>query len=180
MTRALRPRDTAVMNDLIPSIQAFLAHQSIGPSVVRNQGGNGLVPRLRSVLAKTDLARFRAAGFEKELDKLTLSLSRALPEAARSWGLARKAANVFLFQTVQNAWLRKRFGLEAVEDRLELPLDSVTAKALCRLSKPRELPPWNGYKALSRHDHARYQAKASEVALARKHARVYLDLDFWR
>ena len=88
--------------------------------------------------------------------------------------------NLFLRSCLYNHYLRKAYGLSAIESWLEIPLDSVVAKALRREATSGELPPWPGLKHLTPEAHARFQSYADKSA---KHrglpARVLLDNYLW-
>src|SRR4051794_30529212 len=102
------------MGRLIQAVQRRVAEVAIGASTVRGQGAKGVAAAARQVLAGVPLRAFAAAdpaAFRSVLDDATIRLMRALPEAARSWGLARKCLNVFLRDALYNVYLAAEFGL---------------------------------------------------------------------
>ena len=95
-------------------IQRFEAFTAIGASTVRNQGAPGVVNATRKFLSEMDLRSFGAKNkddFTEALECKTNALQRTLPEPAASWGLARKALNVFLRDCLYNHYLRRDFHL---------------------------------------------------------------------
>ena len=160
-------------NVMIRRREAFAA---IGPSTVRNQGAAGVVRAARTFLSQMDLRPFgtkKQDAFADILEKETEALCKALPKQARSWGLARKALNIFLRNCLYNHYLRTKFQLDRAEQFLELPLDSLVAKAL--RARDGDLPSWRGLKHLKRCDSARFQKYASRLAQSEGYARVHLD-----
>ena len=87
--------------------------------------------------------------------------------------------NIFLRDCVYTAYLTDRFRLEKLEPKLELPLDSITAKALKRTASRGVLPPWPGVKHLSPFTSKVFQAAAANEATRLGIARVHLDAVWW-
>lgn len=167
------------MKDFQTQMRYWVAYTSVGPSTVRGQRSPGLVSKLRSLLADVDLAKigsFSPDPFASWLDAETLRIKQAMPRDKQHWGVARKVLNIFLRGATYNSFLRADFRLGEVESVLELPLDSLTAKGLRRLSPPRSLPRWNGVKHLTQSDSDRFQQRANEIALKSETSRVHLDI----
>jgi hypothetical protein len=164
-------------------MQNHVAETAVGPSALRNQGSRGVIARTRSRLRKIDLARFSVrsrSAFAARLDAETKRLRKALPRGARNWGTARKALNLFLRDVLYHRLLCKFYGLDSLEQRLEVPLDSYVAKAI-RGELPREdLPKWPGVKHLTPQISMVYQTAAAQIAAKEQIARVHLDLRWWR
>lgn len=117
--------------------------------------------------------------FTAVLDQETLRLLADLPKAARHWGIARKLLNIFLRDCLHTAHLTDRFRLKKLEPQLEVPLDSITAKALKRSAGRGSLPPWPGVKHLSPAASEVFQAAAANEATRLGIARVHLDAVWW-
>ena len=164
------------------SIQRLESFIAIGASTVRNQGAPGVVEAARNFLSEMDLSPFGTTNqddFAATLERETKALQKALPKPAASWGLARKALNVFLRNCLYNHYLRREFRLNRAELLFELPLDSLAVKALKREFKRRSLPTWRGIKGLSSCDSEKFQEYASRLASSRGYARVHLDAEFF-
>jgi hypothetical protein len=99
-------------------------------------------------------------------------------KTAVDWGVARKAANLFLRDALYNVYLRKRHRLELAEALYELPLDKKVADGLAKCVGSK-LPAWEGVKYLNRRDSEIYQKEATAEAARRGIARVHLDVYFW-
>jgi hypothetical protein len=113
------------------------------------------------------------------LNDETERLLSGIPKSARHWGVARKSLNIFLRGATYNWHLRSEYRLSRVESWLELPLDSLTAKRLKEDSLKHPLPRWKGVKYLSHADSDLFQARAHEIAKAKKIPRIHLDVFFW-
>ena len=180
----------------IQAIQERVAVVAISPSAVRKAGAPGVVAASTRFLAALDLWRFATSNqiaFGQALDDGTNQLLCALPEKARSWGLARKCMNVFLRDALYNAYLRDEFGLAKAEHFYEIPLDSIVVREL-RKRDCDSLPRWKGVKYLQRNASDTYQLFAANHAasdeyqhippnakkkLPLKMARVHLDTYLW-
>lgn len=175
-------RTTKPRIDLIEALQVRCARVAVGPSTVRGQGASGLVAAAREHLSSLPLGQFGASRpslMRARLDHATVDLMDALPRRGRSWGVARKVLNIFLRDAVYTVYLRDAFRLERGEHLLELPLDSITAKALRRDVGGDQLPRWMGVKRLTPEMSDQYQAAAQAVAAARGIVRVHLDAYWW-
>jgi hypothetical protein len=168
-------------NDLLRCIQTRAARIAVGPSAVRRQG-EGVAATARGFFETLPLAPLglpeRRASFQVDLDRITDELRLALPSSAQSWGLARKLVNIFLRDCTYTFHLRQAHGLDSVEPLLEVPLDSVTAKALQK-GGGGGLPRWLGVKHLTPSVSAQYQRVAQERAAEMGIARVHLDAYWW-
>ena len=161
-------------------IQDRAARLAVGPSTTRGRGSRGAIAAARLHLGRLSVTAFSVRDqtrFTRRLSSATRVLMHALPPKARSWGLARKVLNIFLRDCLYNVYLRKAHGLAAIEQMLEIPLDSITARAI-REEMP-ELPRWPGVRNLTPDLSAAYQAAAMAVAKREGIARVHLDAYWW-
>jgi hypothetical protein len=168
--------------DLLKAFQSRAARMAVGASTVRGQRVSGIVEAARAHLRDLPLEEFsvtQRTAFDGELDARTQQLKAALPAGARRWGLARKVLNIFLRDCVYSVHLRDAHGLGGIEDFLELPLDRVTADALCLACRHKSLPEWKGVRYLDRRTSRVYQDAAQDVASAYGVARVHLDAIWW-
>jgi hypothetical protein len=165
---------------LLRSIQHRTARVAVGASAARGQGAPGVVRRARSFMASFRLRQITgadAATFSRRLDRATMRLQEALPRRASSWGLARKLLNIFIRDCLYVGYLERAHGLRQIEAFCEVPLDSITARAI-RRSVP-ALPRWPGVKHLDPELSARYQEAAHTIAGRMGIARVHLDALWW-
>jgi len=152
----------------------------MGASAARRQGAPGVVQcarRFASRLKLRDFATRDPGAFERRLNRTTLQLQKRLPKRAASWGLSRKLLNIFIRDCVYVGYLRQAYGLNAIEPFCEIPLDSITAKAIRR--NVSGLPRWPGVKHLSPVISAAYQQAAQVIAKDHRFARVHLDAYWW-
>ena len=164
-------------------IQDRTAQLAIGPSTLRNQGAARVVSSARESLRRLDLCLFKVEtpqAFMVLLDKETQNLQEALPRAARHWGAARKALNIFLRDALYNVYLSHEYGLGRLEPWLEVPLDGQVARALNREPDGGKLPRWKTIKDLDPAVSKAYQDFAMAVSQRRAVSRVHLDLMYWR
>lgn len=163
-------------------MQRYIAVTAIGPSTLRNQGSGGVIKVARDFLAVIDLAAFRTENersFFMVLDSKTEELKYAFPQGAQNWGAARKACNLFLRNACYNRFLCQRYNLEASEEWMEVPLDSLIVTALKRTGHGKSLPRWPGLNGLKPEISAKYQAFARQVAAEQGIVRVHLDMRLW-
>lgn len=131
-----------------------------------------------------DLQHFSSAvnkvQFKKQLDDHTEKLKEQLP--TKSWGIARKVLNIFLFQTTHDVLLNKIRPLNNVIAYLELPLDNANAKKLQKLARKESIRlDWSNIYSLEPEDSNRFQKYAKQIAsCVYKCERCYLDLYWWR
>lgn len=162
-------------------VQSRVARVAVGASTVRGRGHAGTVQAARSFFRRLDLKRFgvQPVGFRVALDRETLELMKALPKAARHWGIARKLLNIFLRDCLYTTYLSQRFRLHRAEAALEIPLDSITAHHLRIAAGRSGLPRWPGVKHVSPELSARFQEVASVEAAKLGVSRVHLDAVWW-
>jgi len=135
----------------------------------------------RDFLRVLDLGQFAVSNperFRDRLDGATDLLLAELRTYSGSWGVARKALNLFLRDSLYNVYLQKRFKLHRAERCFEVPLDGVVAKKL-RTRFHRALPAWRGVKYLDPDLSSAYQDFATEWARPLDISRVHLDIYFW-
>ncbi len=171
--------------DLVDTTRKYLAVIVIGGSTLRNQG-EGTVRRVQDyLLTSVNLANLAtkhasAARYDAWLDGHTDRLLAAIGGKHRPWGTARKAMNMFVRACICNHHLRERFDLGRLEPVAEMPLDSVSAKALKVFAGPGGLPMWPGLRNLRKPESDRFQRYAAErTVLIGATARIYLDFDLW-
>ena len=172
---------TRLSPDFLRALQARAARGSLGPSSMRGRGNRGVVGPGREFLCALDLGKFGTANarqFRDELDKATDALVRAFPKSARHWGLARKGLNIFLRECLYTVYLREAHGLVRAESHFEVPLDSLSGRAIWEGSK-RTVPRWRTVQGLDRPTSDLYQQAASQLAGPHKVARVHLDALWW-
>ena len=163
-------------------IQSRTARIAVGPSAVRGKGHAGVAKAAREYLKSLDLTPFGtkdAAEFEAALNKATGELRRSLPVRARKWGLARKVLNIFLRDCVYTRFLADANQLNRADAHFELPLDSITAKALKKAAGRGALPAWPGVKHVTPAISAVFQHAAEKEATKEGIARMHLDALWW-
>ncbi len=171
-------------SDFIPTIQRFTAIECIGISTLRGQG-KGVIRDTRGYLAKLKLGRIPRGSqsrFESWLDRHTEGILDALHIPNRPWGAARKSLNIFLRSVLYNHYLRRKSHVNQIAKWLEIPLDSLVARALKDLAKKQEitLPRWPGLKHFTSEINVPYQEFAKQEAKRWKlPARVFLDNYLW-
>ncbi len=167
----------------LEKLQRFRAEE-IPANAIRNQGVKGILAAIRHHLTQVRLETFVVKdhrSFARRLREATYRLQRRLPRrAARRWGVARKALNLFLRDCTYDHHLRAHYGLGKIEPWLEVPLDSYVALALRDEPEGADLPRWNSLKALRGAESRKYQSTAQKVATRMRIRRVHLDLYYWR
>lgn len=164
----------------LAALQHHAARAAIGASPARSQGAPGVVVAAREFAANLPLRQFGTSTprqFVQALERATEELRLALPRGARNWGTARKLLNIFLRDCFYTSYLAKANRLTRAEHLFEIPLDSITPKAL--RSRCQFLDPWPGVKYLDPSTSAQYQGAASGIARGQGIARVHLDAYFW-
>ena len=167
--------------DFLQALQARAARVSLGPSSMRGRGNRGVVGRGRTFLSSLGLNVFGTSDsgqFRRELETATEGLVRSFPMSARHWGLARKGINIFLRECLYTAYLRSAYHLDKAEAFFEVPLDSLSGRALWEGSQ-RTLPRWKTVKGLTPDISDRFQDVATELSRHRHIARVHLDALWW-
>lgn len=153
---------------------------TITSSSMRGPGCGKAITAARAYLGDLDVRRFGARtriGFMRELDGATDELFASMPRGVRAWGLARKGLNIFLKECLYSSYLRSASRIDRAERFLELPLDSITGKALNRLEDA--LPRWNSIRRLDVATSQQFQDAAEREARRRGLARVHLDVFWW-
>jgi hypothetical protein len=180
-------------NKLLEVLSNRVAEGAAGPSTLRGRGREGFVEEARTFLKQLRLSQYSGAAsprrFRAILDHDTHKLFLTFQEIKRNnlgtpcgeneeWGAARKTLNLFLRDVLYNRYLCQHFQFQAIEDWLEVPLDSYVAKGLRKCAP--KLPSWAGLVRLTHEDSDRYQDKAASMASDCGFAPVHLDVLFWR
>ena len=166
--------------DFIPTVQHKVAIAAVPPSTFRGSEA-GLIAAVREFLQRLDLSQFAVSDqkrFDARLEGVTRQMRSTLSRQSATWGVARKALNLFLRDAFYNTYLRKRFKLVRAEACYEIPLDGVVANGL-RKRLPRQLPAWPGVKPLTKAVSDAYQAAATQEAAKLRLSRVHLDIYLW-
>jgi hypothetical protein len=167
--------------ELLDALQVRAARIAIGSSSMRGRGNRGVVEAGRRFLNALSLANFGTADPEKfrsALDAATSGLRKALPNRSQYWGLARKGLNIFLRDCLYTVYLRDAYSLDLAEAYFEVPLDSLSGRALHKAA-PGALPRWHTVRGLTAELSDKYQGIASECAASKGMARVHLDVFWW-
>lgn len=173
--------DAVVANDsFIAAMRARLARISAGTTATRGNGP-GVCYAARTHLKDIDLTHFVVGSrklFGKRLTQATENLRLSLPKKAQTFGLARKLLNIYLREATYNHHLRTRYGLDAIEPWLEVPLDKWTGK---ELQKEFGAPQWTKIRDLSPETSKEYQQIATREAEKRALGLppVHLDVFYW-
>jgi|SRR5665213_196841 len=168
--------------DFLHIIQCRAARIAVGPSAVRGRGHAGVSKSAREHLKSVDLAPFGTKNekrFKAALDEDTEELRCALPKKAQKWGLARKVLNIFLRDCAYTIYLTQAYHLLLAEEFFEIPLDSITATELKRVSGRGYLPRWPGVKHVTPELNAEFQRAAVGEAKKQGVARLHLDAFWW-
>ena len=166
--------------DFIQTVQDKVAISAVPPSTFRGSKA-GLIAAVRDFLQFLDLSQFAVSDqkrFAARLERVTRQMRSALSRESATWGVARKALNLFLRDAFYNTYLRKRFKLVRAEACYEVPLDGVVANGL-RRRFPKQLPRWPGVKPLTKKVSDVYQAAAMKEAQKMDLSRVHLDIYLW-
>lgn len=171
--------------DFFDTLQARTAMLAVGRSTVRNQGGPGILDACRKYLRALDLTEFQVDtedAFRVVLEAHTQTLMQRFPAKARkNWGAARKVMNIFLRDVVYNRPMCNRFRLSRLGPWLELPLDTVAYRGVCRDSgRELKVTHWPRIKRLTPEFSDKVQQVARRVAKAARTHRVHLDVKYWR
>jgi len=165
----------------LAAVQSRVARISVGASTVRGRGNKGAVYAARSYFRTLNLSDFGTdtRKFSRVLDRKTQELLSLLPRGARHWGIARKLLNIFLRDCFYTTYLESKFKLGRIEEVLEIPLDSITAKHIKQVVNRGELPAWPGVKHVTPTLSAQFQDIAATEAAKHKVARIHLDAVWW-
>lgn len=167
----------------LSEIQRRVANVTIGNTTLRNQGA-GSAKIARNYLSNLPLTKFseisEAEQFNLLLDEFTNDLKAKLSN--QSWGAARKALNIFLFECCMNKYISNNYDLDKIFEFLEVPLDNPNGKRLKNEAKKLGIKlRWVNIKKLEREDNAKIQDYASILAKNEYNCpRAYLDVLFWR
>ena len=168
----------------ISDVQRRIANTSIGASTLRGQmpGSVQIARQYLRTLDLRELGNLNESEFAHWLEDRTHELKEKLPEP--SWGVARKAINIFLENAFYDKFLSGQYKLDALEAALEIPLDSNVANGLSRDLEANgirfPLPKWDRIKTLSPQVSRKFQDCAQAIAHLKQTSRIYLDLEYWR
>ena len=167
----------------IDLFQKRIANISVGSSTVRGQPKR-TVKIAREYLKSINLRDFSRINNEEEfnhlLDVHTNKLREELP--SKSWGIARKILNLFLFQTSHDIFLNRRYSLDKLIPYLEVPLDNPNAKKLKIFAGLDGVKlEWKNIYSLEPEISAKFQKYAKNYAIKTYQCeRCYLDIYWWR
>ena len=155
----------------------FLARRAIAPTTLRGnasrEGRREIFRFLSKLQTPNDPTRFATW-----LDDQTVWLAK---RSAIEWGASRKALNLFLRDLRHDSQFGP--GLAVLAPELEIPLDSVTMKAIRQnkylMPDVRKKLSVTTIKGLTRSLSFSFQEAAKVVAKKRKVDRVDLDVLFW-
>lgn len=172
----------AMVNKLVNLFQRRLANVSIGASTLRGQP-QGTIKIATDFLGKIDFNLFKDVSSEQEfldkLDELTVLLKETIP--SKSWGMSRKALNLFLFDSAHNTFISEVYNLKHIIPFFELVLDNPNAKRLLELAKNKGITlNWKNIKSLTKEENSPLQQFAKDIAKEKGYERCYLDLEYWR
>ncbi|MGH9467731.1 MAG: hypothetical protein ACRD1Y_10290 [Terriglobales bacterium] len=174
------------MQRLVPNArmtQQYVARVAITPSVFRTRARDS-VKLSRCFLARLVLKGAGSPSYAAWLDARTEELAGILPKKTaeeNSWGVARKALNVFMVLALQNRQLEEEFGLSLFEDDMEAPLDTEVMRKLRRLAREtgKEVPLFIPIKMLKKGTSVPFQEVASACAGSNGVTRGRLDALLW-
>jgi hypothetical protein len=185
------------MKNLTKSIADFIAITSIGNSTIRNMGEAGNNEKVREFLKTIPLEIFfekvqSDSNFRKWLNIQTRKLIRSVKFHGNGFGPSRKCINIYLRNILYNGIICDYYGLKIGSpayknaiNRLEIPIDSFSAKGLIRdageiMSCPRIPTRWNSVISLSETENVKFQEAARYIAESKGISRVHLDLLYFR
>jgi hypothetical protein len=87
--------------------------------------------------------------------------------------------NIFLRDALYTGYLSDYYGLSSTEQFFEVPLDSISGKAIRKCRSGARLPRWPGVKHLDYQTSAQYQSAIRSEAKVRGIAPVHLDTFWW-
>ena len=164
-------------------VQRRIANISVGASTVRGQP-KGTVNIARNYLKSLNLQEFSQSTDEEEfktlLNKHTQVLKEKLP--SKSWGIARKVLNIFLFQATHDILIYKYWSLNRIIPHLELTLDGPNAMRLKKFAKKEGIKlHWDNIYSLKPEVNEEFQAYAKRCAISECNCeKCYLDIYWWR
>jgi len=166
----------------IDKVQKRMANISIGPSTLRGQP-KGTIKIAREFLMNFNLNIFNEINSEDDflnkLDEQTRLLQEKIP--SKSWGISRKALNLFLFQSAHDIYLCEKYNLKRLIPFFEVVLDNPNSKRILAIAEGEGIfLIWRNIKSLKKDENYQIQNFAKKIASERNYERCYLDLDFWR
>lgn len=159
----------------------YNAQSSIGASTLRNQVKAGGISFCRDFCSKIDFDEF-LYGLQGDYDSYLNDRTKMLLNAAEpfnlKWGSARKILNIFHRRLSMDAYLMSENFDKNLLHKLELPIDSKSAKGVYSDSK---LPKnrWKSIIALTKNEHELLQKLAKSIANKKKVPLVFLDFKYW-
>ena len=168
--------------EFLKLVQAREINSAIGASTLRGQP-KGTVSITQEFLKNLDLDIFKEIDLESEFLEKFNEQTNLLKDKifSRSWGISRKALNIFLFHGINNIFLNQRYNLNKIIPFMELTLDNPNAKRLIKKEKEKGIElNWINITKLSKEDSDKLQDFAKSVAKEHGCERCYLDLYFWR
>ncbi len=161
-----------------------MGYLAIGASTLRNQGAPQVIETARLYLQGINLNLLKKINSESQylnfINRHTNALSNKVPAGAKgNWGAARKAINIFMRDCLYNQYLTKQYGINKLEEWLEVPLDKDVANNIIKGCNC-NLHPWKSIKSLDKDTSDRYQVCAYMIAKKEKIPRVHLDIIYWR
>lgn len=170
-------------SETLEKLKARTARTAVGASTAQKMGPKGTINAAREFLQGVNLRKFGAAKTERTyfrlLDAETIALQNSLPQDAQHWGSSRKFLNIFLRNCAYNKYLCAAYGLDTIEQWMEVPLDSHVASGLKEQPEGAELPRWKTVIGLTPEESAILQDVASRIASREGIARVHLDVHYW-
>jgi len=114
--------------DIAKLTQRRVANISAGASTLRGQPKDSVsiaIKNLQSINLK-NFSDVTSDQFEKLLDEHVEKLRKEPP--SKSWDIARKVLNIFLFQATHDIILNKNYNFKKIIPYLEVPLDNKTQR----------------------------------------------------
>lgn len=161
----------------IYKMQERMAFTAFGVSAMRKQLKPGVLKKLQKYCSKINLMDYGDKNYRK-FDKMLTRDTNALKRKKAEWGSARKAINLFLRDCAYNKYLSKKYKLNKVEKKLELPLDKKVKDGL-RLDVCKKIAEWVTIKGLEHDQNTKFQKEAQEIAKIAGISRIHLDLKYW-
>lgn len=173
----------------------YVAQVSVGPSTTQSYKRADSNFHYADFLARLNLASLASkdeAQFAAWLNGRSTALSRKIVPTKNpgvsTWGMARKILNIFLHNVYYTRILSDTYNLNAIEDYLEVPLDSHVVTWLLRIAESTypEIEfenPIKGPFAVYKVDPAtnkKFQQLANQAAKQLNTKRVYLDTYLYR
>jgi hypothetical protein len=171
----------------LPPLRKFqnrVANFSVGASTMRGQPEGTIATARKYLQLSIDLRDFSDVVSEDQfrniLDGHTEKMRKRFE--SKSWGMARKVLNIFLFQAAEHIVLNRNYTLDKIIKYLELPLDNKNAKKVKEFArgKGKNLP-WKNIKSLDPETSKLFQEYARQQAYKECNCeRCYLEVYWWR